>query len=159
LQAGTGHAAATGGTEGVALIISESLHLLAAGAWLGGLFPLLIGLWHLSSDASARLSHRFSPLGFGCVLVLAGTGMFQANALVDRRAAIFDTPYGHMILIKLALFAILLLLAVLNRFTLTARLPDSRGWLLASVAIETGFGVAIILAAARLASLAPIRSP
>jgi putative copper resistance protein D len=40
VQAGIGHAGAIGGTEGIWLMTSEVLHLLAAGAWLGGLAPL-----------------------------------------------------------------------------------------------------------------------
>ena len=37
-----GHAGAIGGSAGTTLIISEIIHLLAAGAWLGGLLPLFI---------------------------------------------------------------------------------------------------------------------
>ena len=42
MQGGMGHAGATGGTVGVVLLVSEALHLLAAGAWLGGLLPLFV---------------------------------------------------------------------------------------------------------------------
>jgi copper resistance protein D len=44
LQAAIGHAGAIGGNVGAALLSSELMHLLAAGAWLGGLLPLLICL-------------------------------------------------------------------------------------------------------------------
>ena len=39
-----GHAGAIGGGLGIELIASEALHLLAAGAWLGGLLPLFIAI-------------------------------------------------------------------------------------------------------------------
>jgi putative copper resistance protein D len=156
LQAGMGHAAAAGGEDGLALIGMESLHLLAAGAWLSGLLPLLVAL-AADPPGAAQLCRAFSPLGFASVLVLSGTGVFQAEALVEHSSALIGTPYGRMVLVKLALFTVLLALAVVNRFTLTVGLPESRRWLLGSVAIETGFGLAIIVAAARLASLAPIR--
>lgn len=39
-----GHAGAIGGSLGIELIASETLHLLAAGAWLGGLLPLFIAI-------------------------------------------------------------------------------------------------------------------
>ena len=42
LQPMLGHAGALGGSLGTTLIISEILHLLAAGAWLGSLLPLFI---------------------------------------------------------------------------------------------------------------------
>src|SRR5262249_5372094 len=38
--AGSGHAAATPGAEGDLHLASDVLHLLASGAWLGGLLPL-----------------------------------------------------------------------------------------------------------------------
>ena len=65
MQGGVGHAGATGGTVGAVLLISEGLHLLAAGAWLGGLLPLFI---LVGSPAAARRIHRLRaaspPSGF-----------------------------------------------------------------------------------------------
>ena len=42
MQGGIGHAGATGGVTGASLLASEALHLLTAGAWLGGLLPSLV---------------------------------------------------------------------------------------------------------------------
>jgi putative copper export protein len=157
LQPAMGHAGATGGTQGNALLISETIHLLAAGAWLGGLLPLLIHLSRLPPTAASRLSRAFFPLGLSCVLLLAGTGFLQAIILVDNFSALTASDYGQMITVKLVLFAMLLLLAIANRFIFTDRLQTGRFLLLGSVALETGLGLAVILAASRLASLPPVR--
>lgn len=62
------------------------------------------------------------------------------------------TPYGHLLLAKLALFAIMLMLAALNRYVLTPALirrtaiePGSLRHLRLSVRLELGL-IAIILA-------------
>ena len=77
-----GHAGATGGTIGYGLVLSEALHLLAAGVWLGALLPLWLSLRTLPPLAAASVCQRFSPIGLACVLILAGTGFAQALALV-----------------------------------------------------------------------------
>ena len=51
-----GHAGAIGGSVGATLIVSEGAHLLAAGAWLGGLLPLFIAINTLT----------FEPLSSDC---------------------------------------------------------------------------------------------
>ena len=64
-----GHAGALGGSLGTTLIISEILHLIAAGAWLGGLIPLFITLGTLPHNAAATACHSFTPVGLSAVLV------------------------------------------------------------------------------------------
>lgn len=49
-----GHAGALGGSLGTTLIISEILHLLAAGAWLGSLLPLFITIGTLPHNPRQR---------------------------------------------------------------------------------------------------------
>ena len=66
-----GHAGALGGSIGTTLIISEVLHLLAAGAWLGSLLPLFITIGTLPHSAAATACRSFTPVGLSAVLVLA----------------------------------------------------------------------------------------
>jgi len=81
LQAFAGHAAATGGALGGALVASEVVHMLAAGAWLGGLAPLVMALLRAVPAVQASLCRAFSPLGYVCVGALVGTCLFQAAIL------------------------------------------------------------------------------
>jgi putative copper export protein/mono/diheme cytochrome c family protein len=159
LQGVIGHAGATGGAIGNSLVLSEALHLLAAGLWLGALLPLWMSLRVLPPAAAAAVCHRFSPIGLACVLVLAGTGFAQGLELIGSLPALFGTHYGHIALVKIALFLLALLLAAVNRLWLSDRLAvggtDARRHLLGSVAVESAIGLAIITAAALLASSVP----
>ena len=70
-------------------------------------------------DIAGAASQRFSPIGIGCVLVLAATASYQGSVLVGSVPGLVGTAYGRMALTKLALFTILLSFAAINRFWLT----------------------------------------
>jgi putative copper export protein/mono/diheme cytochrome c family protein len=157
LQIAMGHAAAA---EDWDLPESEILHLLAAGAWLGGLMPLLVLVRRLPPQLAALAARRFSPLGIACVLLLAFTAVVQVFLLVGGIAGLVGTDYGHVALAKLGLFLALLLLAALNRSLLTPALAGKRGLaarthLLRSIGVETALGLLVLLAASWLANLPP----
>jgi putative copper export protein/mono/diheme cytochrome c family protein len=159
LQGLIGHAGATGGVTGDGLVLSESLHLLAAGLWLGALLPLFLCLLALPPARSAPVCERFSPVGLACVLVLAATGLAQGLELIGSLPALFGTRYGQIAVLKITLFLVALGLAAMNRLWLTDRLADgrpaARRHLLISVGIETLIGLAIVAAAAFMASSPP----
>ncbi len=156
LQGGMGHA---GAASGYTLLTSEWLHLLAAGIWLGALAPLWLTLGRLPAADAAWVCERFSPIGLAGVLVLAGTGLLQGLALIGDLPSLLGTQYGHIALLKIALFLLALVLATVNRLWLTDRLaalsPSAGLQLRLSVLIETVTGLAVILAAAFLASTTP----
>ena len=160
MQGGVGHAGAIGGTVGAVLLVSEGLHLLAAGAWLGGLLPLFVLVGSLPPRAASASCHNFTPVGLCAVLLIACTAVVQAWQLIGGLGALFGTTYGRIALLKLALFLTLLLLAVINRFVLTERLRDTAQpvtvrLLRVSLAVETVLGILVILVAAFLASGTP----
>lgn len=158
LQGVLGHVGAVGGTAGSMLVVSEALHLIAAGAWLGALPPLAVLVALLPAEQAAAACRRFSPLGVACVLVLMGTALAQATALIGGVPALVGTSYGHVALLKLSLFLLLVCLALANRFGLTTRLESgdaTRRWMLASLATEAVLGAAVIVAASFLASSVP----
>ncbi len=159
LQGLTGHAGAMGGAKGDGLVVSEALHLLAAGLWLGALAPLWLTLARLPARAGQAVCERFSPIGLACVLVIAGSGVAQAMALIGSLPALVGTRYGHIALLKITLFLAALALATFNRLGLTDRLSHvetgASTRLRRSIACETLIGLAIIVAAAFLASCVP----
>jgi putative copper export protein/mono/diheme cytochrome c family protein len=159
LQGIIGHAGATAGAIGNGLVLSEALHLFAAGLWLGALLPLWLSLRMLPTVAAASVCLRFSPIGLGCVLILAGTGFAQGLELIGSLPALFGTRYGHIALLKISLFLVALVLAATNRLWLTDRLAagagNARRQLLASAAAEAAVGLAIVTAAAFLAFNVP----
>lgn len=153
LQAGMGHPAAA---DGVTLPAAVMTHVLAAGAWLGGLAPLWLLVRRLPNAAAALAARRFSPIGIGAVFILATTAVLQGWYLIGGMAGLLDMTYGHLALAKTALFALLLGLAVANRHIFTpmlARNPKARRRLERSIAAEVGLGVLLIAAASSMAVL------
>lgn len=77
--AGTGHSQVEEGWQGLLHIGADVAHLLAAGAWLGGLAPLgFILLGRAGSRAGPGaidgVLMRFSGMGYAAVATLVGTG-------------------------------------------------------------------------------------
>jgi putative copper export protein/mono/diheme cytochrome c family protein len=155
-----GHAGALGGSLGKTLIVSEVLHLLAAGAWLGSLLPLFVTIGTLPHNAAATTCRSFTPVGLSAVLVLGGTATLQVAEFMGGLPGLFGTGYGQVALVKLGLFVVLLALAALNRLALTDRLagtaPDAaRRHMRVSIATEAVLGTLVVLTAGFLASHAP----
>ncbi|MDA8252675.1 MAG: CopD family protein [Rhodospirillales bacterium] len=160
LEAGLGHGPAMGGGEGVIMSVSLVLHLLASGAWLGTLIPLLILIDALPPADARDLASRFSTLGTICVLVLATTAAIQGWDLVGGIAALFGTPYGRVAFAKLLLFITLLAFAAANRFRFTPTLIGSGARRAAtglrwSILAETLIGLFVVVLAGILANLPP----
>ena len=152
LQGGLSHAGAIGGPAGERLLVIEAIHVIAAGGWLGALLPLLICLRTAPADLSRRALRRFFPLGAAAVLLLGATSLLQAQSLVASVPALFGTGYGLMALLKLALLALLLVFAALNRFVFGAK-PGAG--LRRSVTTEAIIGMAVIGTAGLLAHGTP----
>ncbi|MFM9971133.1 MAG: CopD family protein [Burkholderiales bacterium] len=117
----SGHAAAGEGIELLTQTLGDALHLLAAGAWLGALPLLIVLLRRCASLKTAEDAHlvreitwRFSRLGLICVATLLVTGCVNAWLLVGGIPQLVGTPYGHWLLLKLALIVPMLGVAAIN---------------------------------------------
>jgi len=111
-------------------VSGDMLHLCAAGFWIGGLVPLTIFLARVRASFSlgetvVRVVRRFSTLSLCCVSVLVVSGISNSWLLVGSIHALFTTPYGRLLLFKLALFAILIGFGARNRFLVKAKLPKA----------------------------------
>jgi putative copper resistance protein D len=100
-------------------------HLIGAALWLGMLPPLLAALPRVTAGAApgclelaATALRRFSPPAMLAVAVLAVTGVANACWLVGSVSDLVTSGYGRLLLAKLALFAVMLLLALANRLRL-----------------------------------------
>lgn len=123
--AGVGHTQVNEGIARAVQIGADSAHLLAAGAWLGGLVPLAIILATVRRTPSQRSNldigkvlRRFSGMGITAVAVLVCSGLVNSAFLVGSFANLVQTPYGQLLLVKLGLFGGMLALAALNRYWL-----------------------------------------
>ncbi len=131
--AGVGHAQIEEGIEGIIHVLSDAAHLLAAGAWLGGLVPLgyilsLSGRETRSGQESDlnEILLRFSGMGYVAVATLIGSGLVNSWFLIGNISRLFATPYGQLLIVKLGLFAGMLALAVSNRFWIVPSLTKAR---------------------------------
>lgn len=95
------------------------LHGAGIAFWAGALLPLGLALNSQSAEAGAFL-RRFSRTILPVVAMLAGAGIVLAIIQVQTPAALVDTAYGRLLLIKLALLVFLFTLAAVNRWRLTA---------------------------------------
>jgi putative copper resistance protein D len=129
-----GHGAATPGSAGYAHLIADIFHLIAAGAWIGGLVPLVLLLGLLRrSDApgwvtiAGDVTRRFSNLGILAVGTLLVSGVTNASFLAGGFQGLVGTYYGRLLLLKIALFGSMVCLASVNRQYLLPRLSRSLG--------------------------------
>ncbi|MGC2202161.1 MAG: copper homeostasis membrane protein CopD [Stellaceae bacterium] len=152
-----GHAVEGQGLARLVHQINQMVHLLAAGLWLGGLVPLtwLLGRARSPSGAAwisvARdVVPRFSHMGYAAVALLAATGAINTLFLVGSVEALAGTPYGRLLCLKILLFFVMVVLALINRFRLLPRLrrepqPSAPIAMLArSVLFEQALGFAVL---------------
>jgi putative copper resistance protein D len=127
----TGHAGATEGRTGSLHRLSDIVHMLAAAVWIGGIaafsWLLFQPLAH-QSDAHIRIAHRaleqFSRVGTLAVGLIVLTGLINSLSLMGlpHPDTLFASRYGKLLLIKLGLFAAMLVLASANCWRLTPTL-------------------------------------
>ena len=129
--AGVGHTQEEEGAAFLMRIAADGAHLLAAGAWLGGLVALLAvlpskaGLADRSKSDVGHVLMRFSGTGYWAVAILLGTGLINMWYQVPDLSQLTAAFYGQLLILKLGLFGLMLVLAVVNRFWLVPALVGS----------------------------------
>ncbi|HEX5231614.1 MAG TPA: copper homeostasis membrane protein CopD [Bradyrhizobium sp.] len=167
----TGHAGSTLGAIGDLHVTADALHLLAAAAWIGGLVPLVLLLAAVRrhptvawTSQARDVTRRFSTLGTVSVATLMASGIVNAWILVGSVHGLLVTEYGRLLMLKLGVFAIMLVFAAMNRFWLTPRLAlsaasgaqlDALRQLTRNSTIEIGLGVIIFAIVGMLGTLHP----
>jgi copper resistance protein D len=124
-----GHAAMQTGAEGALHRANHAVHLMAAGAWIGGLVPFAMCLRAYERDDlrkdAVRAMAGFSFWGQLIVAAIVLTGVVNI-ALTSRHPPLPPTtPYRTLLIVKLLLVAIMISLALFNRFVLAPRIKTS----------------------------------
>ena len=160
-----GHGAATEGAVGWVHLAADIFHNLAAGAWIGALVVFWVVLRKSPAVTTPlNLAHSltaFSGAGTLFVALILGTGLingvFTAGWSPIHAAA---TLYGQVLLVKLALFLLMLVLAATNRFCLAPALSQNpEGDLSAlkvSLSVEAGLGFLVLAVVSWLGTLPPV---
>ncbi|HEY0399759.1 MAG TPA: copper resistance protein CopC [Acidimicrobiia bacterium] len=103
-------------------VASDVVHLVSVSLWLGGLAMLAVAvLPRRLPDELAAVVPRFSRIAFGAVIAILATGTFQGWREVRSKAALTDTTYGRLLIVKVVLFAVLVALGALSRRFVQAR--------------------------------------
>jgi copper resistance protein D len=164
----TGNSGSNNGALAFQHRLSDAVHLVASGVWIGALvvFSRLVTMsvrhdrlddLQMVHDALAR----FAGVGTAAVAILTLSGMINPGFFRSS----LGTAYGQLLLAKLGVFGAMLALAGANRFFLTPRLLatlSGRGGLKTaitalrvSILIETALGVIVLAMVGWLGVLPP----
>ena len=147
-------------------LIAHSLHLLAAGSWLGGLLPMAFGVSMATRGRPEMLGplsggiERFSTLALPAMIIIVSSGAWIAFAQIETVPALLATPYGMGVIAKTIVLAAVLILAarlrrkLLPRLTSESTLPRK---FVSHLALEWTMAMTIVLLAVWLASRVPAR--
>lgn len=169
-----GHAMSDDGVPGFVHFVADIAHLLAAAVWIGALVILttmVTAYVARDSGGPARRLERalsgFSGVGTAAVALLILSGLVNGWFLIgpDHLRGLFTTLYGRLLLIKLALFMVMLGLAALHRWRLSPRLATAAGRgakvrddvirIRRSIALETVSAMLVLGLVAWFGTLAP----
>jgi len=115
-----GHAST--GIQTGAAIPADALHVLAMCLWLGGLLMLVAAVLPRRDTLEMReVLPRWSSVALGCVVVLVVTGVYQAWRIEGSIGALKDTDSGRLLLVKVGVFAVLVVVAAFARDVVNRR--------------------------------------
>jgi copper resistance protein D len=168
---GISHAAANSTSLRGLALAGDVTHLVACSFWPGCLLPFLLyvhaetrGTLPKSWIVVARVCRRFSTVSLLSVLFLAATGVSNAIFIVGDLHALVETGYGRLLLLKIAIFVLMLGFGACNLLVLKPRLlalghlesetnpPAPVILLVRSVLCETVLGAGILLIVGYLGS-------
>lgn len=151
-----GHGAMFDGLRGQLLILNQLVHLIAVGAWLGGLMLLVMVLHQPADHPIGDILRQFSGVGYLLVTALVITGLINVRALTGQ---FWPTPmlsgFALILLVKVLFVVAMLGLALFNRLRVAdaqLRLPALK----TSVTLEWLLGMGAVAAVSQLGTLAPM---
>lgn len=122
---------------------SSLIHGLAMSVWVGGLLAVLPYI----SRGTDLVLKRFSALATFCVSALVLSGIAASYARLDSVTDLWQSGYGRLVLLKVALFVILILIARTLRAHISGTTKKQVISLLAIesmvMAVAVGIGVAL----------------
>ena len=166
LEAARAHPGEADGPLGAVLTVT---HFLAGALWLGGLVHVLrlAAAWRDRSKAVRVAARTYARNAFVLFVVVSATGTVSAVRLLPALDDWTGTTYGRLLLVKIAAFLLVVLLAVAARRRLrrTRPVPSTEGIAIPSprrpigriAAAETALLAGVVLAAAAVTTVTPAR--
>lgn len=159
----TGHAAMTTGFERLLHGGIDIVHVLSAGAWIGGLVGFVF-VMRASRDAAHRPQavvalSRFSVLGHIAVALTILSGAANSLLILGHLPTDWRSPYQARLLIKIGLVAVMSLVAIVNRYLfvplLRRKRREAEAALLAGASFELLLGAIVIALVAAFGTMDP----
>jgi putative copper export protein len=162
----SGHAASA--SPRVLTVLTDWAHLLAAAVWLGGIASLVVVWWPalrgkdvvLRRAAMRDVLPRFGSVALPAFVLVLATGTTNALVQLGHPAALWQTGYGRVLAVKMALVAAIAGASYVHALRLRPRLlaanphpperDERRHWRL--VGSEPWLAVGVVVAAAALAA-------
>jgi copper transport protein len=159
-----GHAAASPRFTSL-MIVTDFLHVLGGASWLGNLLSImLIGVpiartldGAVRWEAAASLVNAFSPIALASAAMVGASGIVASWVHLEHLTALWQTAYGQVLLLKLALVAITLTIGAYNFRRVQPQLVRQEGTarLRRSAALELSVGLLILLVTGFLTGISP----
>jgi copper transport protein len=158
----SGHAASTPQLTGLA-VVSDGLHVLGAGGWLGSLLVVVVAGIPAAlrtgdgqpGRAVADLVNAFSPTALAFAGLLAVTGVIAAWLHLGSVPALWQSGYGRTLLLKLAILSVVVATGAYNWRRVRPALGDSYGArrIRRSASAELAVGVIVLIVTAVLVAM------
>ena len=159
-----GHAAASPRFTSL-LIATDFLHVLGGASWLGSLLAVMLIGVPVSlalTDASrwrsvAALVNAFSPVALFSAGIVVISGVVASLVHVPRLSALWQSSYGQILLVKLALVALTMMTGAYNFRRVQPRLvrEDGTATLRRSAVLELGLGFLVLVVTGFLTGTSP----
>ncbi len=134
-------------TWGIFLHLNYVAHVLAAGAWVGALLPVILIMRDMSrqiTEQQTRAVRNFSIVGHFVVTIAVLSGLINALLIRDRLLPLFAGPYDMTLAIKIALVAAMIAIAIVNRYVIVPRISASgRETAILSILTTVEFALAV----------------
>jgi putative copper export protein len=102
---------------------SAVVHVAAVSVWAGGLVAVtLAAMKRRRAVAVPVVVGEFSDLAAVALASTVATGLVLSATTLDRMSDLWDTAYGHRLVVKLAIVAVVVLVGALHRFRTVPRL-------------------------------------
>lgn len=136
---------------------ADGVHLVTALTWGGGVLVLLILALRKDGELPERAASTWAMLVPWLVANLLVAGLASALLHIDSIAALTETRYGRLVMLKTALFVVIVAVGLLTRRALL-RGAEGRRRLRLAAGVEVAFLAVVMAAVAVLVQAVPAKT-
>jgi copper transport protein len=148
---------AASGTFALGKLALQWVHVLAVGAWIGGLAALLLATRGEPAPEKANAAERFSAIAGVAIFAVGVTGLARALNETGSIGALVGTTYGRLIIAKSELLIALAILGAVNRYRHVPNARSTLAPLRRTGMFEIGIAVVVLALTGALSGTEPAR--